>query len=101
MPPFEAYNRRQKVTRKEVYLTVHQLAETELMVPRRRPVRHRKMNILPGTFIKTKLKVAGEKLVFQGIAARRQYTVAAMIGKFKPNNLALSGPPVLPSRGGC
>jgi hypothetical protein len=56
------------------------------------------MNVLPGALIEAELKVAGEKLIFCGIATRRQYAVAAVVGKFESNNLSLTRISVLP---GC
>ena len=55
------------------------------------------MDILPGAIIEAKLKVAGEKLIFFGVPPRRKYAVAAIVGKFKSDNLPLTGISVLPS----
>ena len=56
------------------------------------------MDILAGAVIEAKLIVAGKKLVLRSIAARRQYRVAAMIGKFETDDIALAVAAVLPAR---
>src|SRR5687768_12889744 len=55
------------------------------------------MDVLPRAIVKTKLKISGEKQVLPNIMARRQYGIAASIGKFKADNSALAIFPVLPS----
>src|SRR6266508_3059334 len=55
------------------------------------------MDVLPGAIIEAKLKVAGKKLIFCGVATRRKYAVAAIVGKFKSDNLPLTGVSLLPS----
>ena len=46
------------------------------------------MNILAGAFIEAELKITGEQLIFYRVAAGREDRVAALIGKFKADDLA-------------
>ena len=49
------------------------------------------MNVLARALIEAELKITGEKLIFYRVAARREDRVAALIGKFKADDLA---PPI-------
>src|SRR5262249_10180468 len=65
-------------------------------VSRRGPVRNKEMDILSGPIVKAKLEISGEKQVFVDVVAVRKYPVTAVVGKFKPDNLPLLTPAVLP-----
>jgi hypothetical protein len=55
------------------------------------------MHVLPGAVIETKLEIPRVELVLADIITGRKYSVAAVIGKFKPDDLALPVISVLPT----
>src|SRR5262245_16380992 len=94
----DADDGRQKAAREKMHQSMHQFAQAELTIAGRGPIGDQKVNILARTLIETKLKVAAIKLILCGIAPRRQNRVAAMIGKFKTDDLSGVGSTEMPTR---